>query len=161
MMFFGFIMSCEIDDDNYSVIPDIAFLKSSHRYRIDTDGYSMDIVTIEFNMIDGDGDVGLFAYDTVSPFVGDSSNNFIYQMYVINDGEVKIDTILKENGFRIPHAEQYGLDEVLKAKVIIDFEMPWRSIYPEPIDSIYYSFYIMDRRFHVSNVEWSDTIIFK
>ncbi len=159
-MFISFlIIGCEVDENNYSIIPEIEFINTEHYYDIDTNGFSMDKVKLEFYLVDGDGDIGLRA-DMGWPYVGDSSMNFFPTMYVMSNGEFIQDTLLKVKGYTIPYIDAIGLDKTLKANIFVDFEYSWRNVYPIPLDTIMYSFYVLDRAFHKSNIANTDTIVF-
>lgn len=153
--------ACEVDSNNYSVIPNVEFVNAEASFSVDILGNETKKVSLEFYLIDGDGDVGLWEGIGL-PYVGDSSKNYFSDLYFIKDGELFEDTLVLDSAknFIIPYLGNFGLDNTLKANVIIDYEYTVGNVVDFPYDSVMYSFYVMDRLFHVSNVDWSDTIVF-
>jgi len=152
--------SCEIDKNRYSDVPFIEFIDSKESIGLDDLEVEVYKLQIEFYLIDGDGDVGLPNGELPSPYIGDSAFNFFPILYYFEKGELILDTIATidtARNFIIPSVEKVGLDKTLKANVYIDFEY---SVKLFPYDSIMYSFYVMDRAFNKSNIEWTDTIVF-
>ncbi len=157
-----FFIGCEVDNGNYSKIPDIEFLNAKSGFSTDLLGNETKQVKLEFYLIDGDGNVGLSYHDTIFPFIGDSVFNYFSDIFYLKNGKWYKDTLVLDiaKDFIIPKLDEYlGLDKVLKANVFIDYEYTLQgNLFP--YDTIMYSFYIYDRSLNKSNVEYSDTIVF-
>ncbi len=111
---------------------------------------------IYFTVIDGDDNFGLEKGDTIGVFDTDSifnSNLFITTFYK-QDGkftELYTDYPLK---FRIPKTYVVGLNKYFKAEVKIEISFPLLIYNSDArMDTIYYSFYTVDKSFNYSNVE--------
>lgn len=159
LIFIAFFCACEIDSDKYQNTPKVEFLNSLDSIAHDPLGNLIKKIQIEFYLIDGDGDVGLYG-GMGYPYVGDSSWNYFSSCYYIQNGEILEDTLLIDSvrNFTIPFIETQGLDETLKANVFITYETLTASLFP--YDSLLFSFYVVDRAFNKSNIEWTDTIVF-
>lgn len=152
-------LKCELDTKKYSPVPAIQFLSSEVKKESGVPGFNFDVATIEFYLIDGDGDFGLGDGDTLPPFIGDSVNNFFFTQYLVTDGLLVEDTSLKITAYKIPRIDIQGNDKTIKAKVYVDFEYDTKNNYDPPLDSLMYSFFVLDRALNKSNIEWTDTII--
>lgn len=151
-------VACEVDNTEYSSTPSIKFLNSEVGFGFDLIGNEVKLLTLEFYLIDGDGDFGL-PESPEPPYVGDSAFNYFFDLYYIENSELILSPILEDSAkyYRIPYLPTYGLDPTLKANVYIDYEFT-KTLFP--YDSVMFAFYVMDRAFNKSNVEWTDTIVF-
>ena len=109
---------------------------------------------ITFDFTDGDGNLGLPELDeNTNPELPDSLKyNFYLQQYDLNGYEfVKVP---EENGgllkFRIPYLDK----QPLKGTIDLDISYPI-IIY----DTVFYTFYIVDRSFNQSNTDSTDVIV--
>lgn len=118
-------------------------------------GNSIFVGKMELSFTDGDGDVGLAQPD--STVVDDSLKyNFFSSMYSMNNGVFeKIEGPRGEQKFRIPYISREGQNKTLKGTISVDFE--YKII---EYDTIFYTFYMMDRAFHRSNTDTSEVLVF-
>ncbi len=150
IILFLFCRCVEIEE--YSEIPDISFKSITVTDTVDgllNPAYRVDL---KFDVVDGDGDIGLHTYDTAAPH----DVNFFLKLYQIEDGimnEVTMQTPL--NG-RIPYIQIDGQNTTLSA------EIHRISYYTKPVpwDSVKFEFYIKDRALHSSNIDTSITVYF-
>ena len=155
-LFLAFLISsCEIESVDYPPEPQIEYLNTDISVGLTILDQTQIDIKLSFYLIDGDGDVGLTQNDIYPPY----DANFFPTLYGIKDGEMKIDTNLIADKYRIPYVGDLGHDNTLKAEITIDFEYPYNDAFPFPYDSIVYAFYMVDRALNKSNVAWSDTII--
>lgn len=154
-----FMAGCELESTDYPPEPTVEFKNAEVSYAEDKLGNLIKKVELQFYLIDGDGNIGLSQTDTVFPFTGDSSYNFFPTLYVYDSNEFVIDTSIKVANYKIPSVGDLGQDNTLKADIFVDFEYT-TALNGFPYDSIMYSFYVLDRSFNKSNVEWTDTIVF-
>lgn len=146
---------CKLESVDYPPEPDIEFLQTNITIVQNALGQNQINIELKFYLIDGDGDVGLTQEDVYPPY----DANFYPTFHGIKNGELKIDTTLIADTYRIPWVGDLGQDNTLKAEIAIDFEYPFNDQYPFPYDSIVYSFYMVDRALNESNVAWTDTIV--
>ena len=117
-------------------------------------GNSIFLGKLEMKFTDGDGDVGLVQPDSAET-VDSLKFNLFSTLYNLNNGVFeKIEGPVGEQNFRIPYIERKGQNKTLKGTITIDFE--YKLI---EYDTVFYTFYIMDRAFHRSNTDTSDVII--
>lgn len=150
-----FLLSCELEKVEYPVEPQIEFMKTSVEINQNPLGQDQINIKLTFYLIDGDGDVGLLDFDTVSPY----DANFFPSFYKVEDGKMNLDTTFIADKYRIPWVGDLGQDKALKAEISVDFEYPYSEQFPFPHDSILYSFYMLDRSLNSSNIAWTDTIV--
>jgi hypothetical protein len=114
--------------------------------------------TLTFDFEDGDGDIG-FEASLDSLFLPDSIkyNLFLTLHERVNGAYREIDTseLLSPPYYRIPPLDREGQNKTLKGEISVDIEY-----YTIDYDTLRYSFYLMDRAFHRSNVDTTDEIIF-
>jgi hypothetical protein len=103
-----------------------------------------------FSFIDGNGDFGLSAADTLPPFTKNTNNLFI-SMYKKSNNQY---TLIQPNfiGYRCDVPSPTGQDQTLigQATVHMNGVMNVPSFIP---DTFMLKFYIQDRAFHNSNVD--------
>ena len=136
-------------------IPLISFKSFILKDTTDALGNEGKIGELTFDFEDGDGDIGLTQPDSLSV---DSTNfNLFFTLFGKIDGEF---TEVSENdletplNYRIPYIEKEGQNKALKGEIQIDF------IYLLfEYDTFKYSFYLVDRALHKSNVETTPEII--
>jgi hypothetical protein len=107
-----------------------------------------------FDFEDGDGDIGLKPTDSLSV---DSTNLFL-TMYSKTDGtftEVSGEDLKTTLNYRIPYIEREGQNKALIGEIQVDFDYLLTFEY----DTIKYSFFIVDRALHKSNVETTPEIV--
>ena len=69
--------------------------------------------------------------------------------------EVDTSELLSPPYYRIPPLDREGQNKTLKGEISVDIEY-----FTIDYDTLRYSFYLMDRAFHRSNVDTTDEIIF-
>jgi hypothetical protein len=142
----------------YPDSPVIDYKKFSLYITNDTLGNKILQGTIEFTFTDGDGDVGLSQPSNDTTQLPDTLRyNFFTSLYDFkNDTFRKITGPVGEQNFRIPYMERTGQNKTLKGTITVDLQ------YFKPItyDTIFYTFYMMDRQFHHSNTDTTDIIVF-
>lgn len=114
--------------------------------------------TLTFDFEDGDGDIG-FVASPDSLFLPDSFkyNLFLTLHEMVNGDYREVDTseLLSPPYYRIPPLDREGQNKTLKGEISVDIEY-----FTIEYDTLRYSFYLMDRAFHRSNVDTTDEIIF-
>jgi len=140
--------------------PAIEFLTVRTIDTVDKLGNHFLINKINFRLIDGDGDVGNEAPDTLHNY-----NNTFLTMYKKNNGifekhiliNLSLDTIPLE--YRIPQLPiSGGQDKALKSVVTISLETV--DLKKLPFDTLKYEIYMHDRAGHISNtIETNEIII--
>ena len=110
---------------------------------------------LDIDFTDGDGDVGMD--QPSSPDLPDTLqfNLFLNLYEVINKMPVKIEGPVGELKYRIPYMERIGQNKTLQGTITIEIE--YKSI---EYDTIFYTFYILDRAFNRSNTDTTALIIF-
>ncbi len=125
-------------------------------YRTTDDlGNSIFLGKMEVKFTDGDGNVGLIQPDSAE--VADSLKfNFFSTLYTMDNGEFKkVEGTEGAQNFRIPYIKREGQNKTLSGTIYIEYE--YKLI---EHDTIFYTFYMMDRSFNKSNTDTSDVIIF-
>jgi hypothetical protein len=148
------IVSCEETTETYSDEPVVDYQGFGIYISEDALGNKVVIGRISFDFIDGDGNLGLPPLEENSnPLLPDSLKyNFYLQLYDLQGYEyVKIPEsqggILK---YRIPFLNK----QPLKGTMDLDIS------YPVIVhDTIFYTFYIVDRSFNRSNTDTTDVIV--
>jgi len=135
-------------------IPSISFKSFILIDTTDVLGNEGKIGELTFDFEDGDGDIGLTQPDSLSV---DSSNfNLFFTLFSKTDGEfieVSEDDLETPLNYRIPYIKKEGQNKALKGEIQIDF------IYLLfEYDTIKYSFFIVDRALHKSNIETTPEI---
>ena len=113
---------------------------------------------LTFYFEDGDGDIGFYAsLDSLNQPDSLRYNLFLF-LHERVDGKYRmIDTSELESKpfYRIPPLDREGQNKTLKGEIEVEIEY-----YTIDYDTLKYSFYIMDRAFHKSNVDTTTEIIF-
>ena len=135
-------------------IPSISFKSFILIDTIDALGNEGKIGELTFDFEDGDGDIGLTQPDSLSV---DSTNfNLFFTLFGKIDGEfieVSENDLETPLNYRIPYIEKEGQNKALKGEIQIDFIY---LLFEH--DTIKYSFFIVDRALHKSNVETTPEI---
>jgi hypothetical protein len=148
------LASCEEIDPQYPDTPEIEYQGFDLYISVDQLGNKSIVGKLSFRFTDGDGNVGLYPLaDSTGKYQPDSLKyNFFLQLY-----DLKKDTFEKvppeEGGvmkYRIPYLD----NEPLSGTIDLDIS------YPVIVhDTIFYTFYIMDRDFNHSNTDTTDVIV--
>jgi hypothetical protein len=149
------LASC-IKEEQYPIIPQIEF--GSFATARDISGKdSLGAVTISYT--DGDGDIGLFSWDTIEPY---KYNYYLKFMQVINKQlvEVKpVDSTVTFNA-RIPILTPAGRNKNIKGDITMNLELYFaRNLLQS--DTVAFEIYIKDRALHSSNVVESPLYVLK
>lgn len=147
-------LSCQ-KIESLSEIPFISFKSFILKDTVDALGNEGKIGELIFAFKDGDGDIGLTQPDSLS---SDSTNfNLFFTLYYKTNGEfteVSGDDLETPLNYRTPYIEREGQNKSLTGEIKVDF------IYLLfEYDTIKYSFFLVDRAMHKSNVETTPEII--
>lgn len=130
-----------------------------------------DSAIISITFVDGDGDIGLNAGDTLAPF--NPSSFYYYNVYLVYyemmDGNwVKGTADPAGNNFptadsivfkmRIPNITPIGQNKALKGELKLTLEPNYYNPVSHHNDSIKYKIFLIDRALHISNIVETDTI---
>ncbi|MEG1573114.1 MAG: hypothetical protein RR328_06140 [Bacteroidales bacterium] len=118
-----------------------------------------------FYFQDGDGDIGLFTYDTLAPYIGE----YRYNIYFIpfekkNDSvydtlrSVRPPYINRIYKYRIKYIEAVNANKALKGEIQWDMKDFDRLQQEFPKKTIRFQVYIYDRALHISNKIYSPDI---
>ncbi len=155
VLFFTGLAGC-IKEDQYPIIPRIEF--GSFATAKDINGKdSLGAVTITYT--DGDGDIGLYSWDTIEPR---KYNFYLKFMQVVNKQlvEVKpVDSTITFNS-RIPILTPAGRNKNIKGNITMYLEL----YFARPLlksDTVAFEIYIKDRALNSSNVVESPLFLLK
>ncbi len=140
------LTSC-IKEDQYPIEPVIQYQGFGVMSDINNHD-SLGQLTISYT--DGDGDIGLYDYDTIEPY----KYNFYMKFMYMKNGQmtelIPSDTNLGFNA-RIPILTPAGKNKNIKGEISIDLEL----YYAWPLlesDTIGFEVFIKDRAQHISNI---------
>ncbi len=139
--------------EKVSEIPQIKFVDVPVKDTLDDLGNHVRRATLIFTLIDGNGDIGLQDYDTLSPFNSGSKyyNNLYIDVYKrVQNQQVAI-PLKNPSYFRTKYIEPQGINKVLQCTLKVDLDF----ILPIDFDSCEFVFYMYDRALHQSNIESS------
>jgi len=145
---------------NIETIPEIPAISfKSFTLARATDDLGNDILTgqLIFSFQDGDGDIGLNAPDSVPE--GDTSYfNLFFTLFEKTQGNYRMISnkdLPAPLYYRIPYMEKEGNNKTLKGDIEVEFE--YLTI---DYDTIRYTFFLLDRAGHKSNVDTTTDIGF-
>jgi len=148
------LVSCSESTEVYPDVPVVDYQGFGIYISEDELGNKVILGRITFDFTDGDGNLGLPPLeDNTNPLLPDSLKyNFYLQLYDLKGYEfIKIPEskggILK---YRIPYMNKHPL----KGTMDLDISYPV-IVY----DTLFYTFYIMDRSFNRSNTDTTDVIV--
>lgn len=144
--------------------PTTPFLTMKYLYLSDTvDALENPVkrFTFVFDLLDGDGDVGLRTADTTGVFHPDSlyHYNCYLDMYDVNDNDTALVELNAPLQFRIPYLEPEGGNKNLEAEVFLDVDMTIGTQLLE-YEYVLFELYIYDRSFNKSNTIQSPAVPF-
>jgi hypothetical protein len=147
------LVSCE-EIRSYPETPEIAY-KSFNLYRTtDVLGNNIILGKLEFDFTDGDGNLGI-----EQPEDSESDDSLKYNLFLSlysrESGVFEKKEDIGSLSFRIPYIERQGQNKTLKGSITIDLE--YKKI---DYDTLFYTFYILDRDFNRSNTDTTDVLIF-
>lgn len=111
-------------------------------------------IELEVYLVDGDGNIGLYSYDTVPP--SDTSKFYITE-YRKEDGVFEPYEYDEPLSFRLPYLQPTGQDKTLKCTIRVDLFYPDTLV--SQIDTLRYDLYVVDRSRNKSNVVSSQEIV--
>lgn len=146
------IAACE-KPQMYPNEPSIEFIKVRLKDTIDNETLQNEVKRIElfFQVVDGDGNVGLNQEDTFDRFHFDSlyyHNLFIYFHKKIDGEYVNSDTLK----YRVPYYEPIGQNKYIKADIKVIYNLSKELI---DFDTVAMEFFVVDRSFTHSNTIWT------
>lgn len=135
--------------------PEITFIDQDLVDTVDALGNVIKRMDIEVYLVDGDGNIGLFYYDTISP--SDTSKFYIFEYRKKNGVFVQQDYEEPQH-FRLPYLQPRGQDKTLRCTIRVEVS------YTEPeyseMDTVQYRLFVVDRSEKKSNVITTPEIIF-
>jgi len=139
--------SCEKADE-YSEIPFIEFKEFTFEIE-EKNGFVNQIGNLSFDFVDGNGDIGFFenSDSTISEEIYDG---FVYEFIKQNDTFIPNDTIK----FVLPFFEEGVYRKHIKGEMKFKIYLIEREN-----DTLKYSFQIMDREYHLSNLDSTPELI--
>lgn len=120
-------------------------------------------VKLVFDLIDGDGDVGLSEGDTTGPYHRDSLyyyNLFIKEFEKVGDDYIEVTDVEFPRYYRIPDLSPEGQNKTLKASISVEMEYRYSSANPLPFKEFKYFYYLVDRALNKSNEDTSSLVVF-
>lgn len=138
--------------------PEVNFKKVVLTDSFDALGNKVKRLTLVFNVVDGNGDIGLREQDTISPFVGEYRYNCYTTLYEKIDGELVPAELSAPYNFRIPYVEPQGQNKLLKADIYLDMDFTVYGNGELLYDSIAFDFFIYDRSLNQSNIDKTPVI---
>jgi hypothetical protein len=139
-------------------VPRVEFKSFILDYKINALNQEILTGTLTFDFEDGDGDIGFEASPDTLRLPDSLKYNLFLTLHERVDGKYrKVDTA--ELGsppfYRIPPLDREGQNKTLRGEISVDIEY-----FTIDYDTLRYSFYLMDRSYHRSNVDTTDEIIF-
>lgn len=161
LVLFGaiFMYTCT-SPKNEPVAPNITFKNILLADSFDALGNKVKLCRLCFNVLDGNGDIGLSDADTLGPYHKDSLYyyNLFSKLYEIKNGQpIAIDEPAPRN-YRIPYIVPLGQNKMLMADIYIDMDFTFNQQQELMYDSVMFEFYVVDRALTKSNTERSINI---
>jgi hypothetical protein len=140
-------------EESFSIIPVISLVEFK--------GYGQDSAICRINFTDGDGDVGLDPFDTITPYNRTSKYfNDLFLVYYYDTAGVwkpfnmhpadtiksQFDTLMYT--YRIPNLTQNGQAQALQGEIKVKIPAP----YAIPHQTYKYTIMLVDRALHHSNI---------
>ena len=142
-----FLTACE-KAEKYSEIPNIKYID----FNFDVEqlsGFENQVGFLQFEFIDGNGDIGFFE-NSDSVIDAEIPDVFIYEHTKVNGNFIKTDTI----NYLMP----YFTDGVYRKHIKGEIEIKIYFI-NRISDTVKYEFQIMDREYHLSNIESTPELV--
>ena len=150
-----FLFSCE-PIQKYPDVPTVEYKAFNLYASQDALGNNILLGELDIDFTDGDGDIGIEQPDSSALADSLKYNLFLKLWKAENNEWVPAEDQANVQNFRIPYIERTGQNKTLSGTITVSLE--YKSI---EYDSIRYTFYLIDRQFHKSNVDTTETIIFK
>ena len=159
ILFAGWVLffSCR-KIESYPVIPSIEFRSFTIRDTFYTSlGSQGKVGELIFSFVDGDGDIG-FLSDSIATDTTSIYDLFLTLYEKLNGEFFKVDDLEPPLNYHLPYIEREGQNKTLKGEIQVKIE--YFELFKELLnyDTIKFEFFIIDRAFHKSNVEETDTI---
>jgi len=139
-------------------IPKITFKSFILEEKVNPLGQEILTGELTFDFEDGDGDIGFDARSDSLDQPDSVKYNLFLTLHEKVDGVYReVDTSELESPpyYRIPPLDREGQNKTLIGEIVVDIEY-----YVIEYDTLRYSFYIMDRAYHRSNVDTTSEIVF-
>ncbi len=156
------VLSCK-KIEIYPDEPSITFESVEVKDSIDILDNPIKYVKLTFNVIDGNGDIGLSADDTTGPFHRDSAyyyNLIVREYELVGEDYVEVDDVEFPRNYRIPNLTPTGQNKTLIADISVEMEYRYSDLDPLPFNTFKYFFYLYDRDLNKSNTDTSTLIVF-
>ncbi len=155
------LLGCKKTVD-YPDIPAVSFTEVTSMDSVDALGNRVKRVTVTFQLIDGNGDMGLDAIDNTGPFAEDSAYYFNLILKTFK-GENGIFTAVPDSEgikkYRIPNITPSGQNKTLIADISVTLEYPFSNAGSLPFKEFRYEFYVIDRSLNFSNTDTTSVIV--
>lgn len=147
----------------YSNIPQIKFKQVTLFDTIDTLGTKNKGYKLRFNLIDGDGNIGLKIDDSIGYEIDTIYlNNFLASFYEIKNGDTVMIDSLYQYCYKIPNEIMpYGQNKTLIADVYINYLFPYDANGNLEYDSVMLDFFVIDTSLNKSNIEKTPVLSLK
>lgn len=148
------VVACEEIDPQYPDTPEIDYQGFDLFISVDQLGNKNLVGNLSFRFTDGDGNVGLHPLaDSTGMHQADTLKyNFFLQLYDLKNNV--FEKVSREDGGELKYRIPYLDKEPLSGTIELELSYPI-IIY----DTIFYTFYIMDRDFNHSNTDTTDVIV--
>lgn len=148
-----FFVACE-EIRSYPDSPIIEYKTFNIYSSVDPLGNNILVGQLKFDFTDGDGDLGIKP-DTSIDVADSLKYNLFLSLYSKDGNDFEKVKDLPSLNYRIPYIEREGQNKTLKGTITVELE--YKTI---EYDTIFYSFYIMDRQYNKSNTDSTEIIIF-
>lgn len=155
------LLGCEKTVD-YPDIPSVNFTEVTSMDSVDALGNRVKRVTVTFQLIDGNGDIGLDPTDNTGPFAEDSAYyfNLFLKTYTGENGTFSaLPDSVGIKKYRIPNITPSGQNKTLIADISVSIEYPFSEADPLPFKEFRYEFYVIDRSLNFSNTDTTSVIV--
>lgn len=146
-----FLLSSCSNKLEYSDIPEIEFKDFLLSYYEDALNNKTYLGILKFNVVDGDGDIGYYDRDTIYNY--DTSKVYLTLYRKCGNEYVEKEDSLPYE-YQIPYITPAGKSKSIKAEIVIEI------FFPEPLDTMKFDFFIVDRAMNKSNVSSTYDFVF-
>lgn len=139
---------------SYPDVPQVTYKGFNLYLTEDILGNKILLAKLEIEFIDGNGDIGI-KQSTEDELPDSLKYNLFLSLFKIeNDEAVKVEGSEGELKYRLPFIERIGQNKTLKGTIYVDIE--YKTI---EYDTIFYTFYLIDREFNKSNTDTTELIV--
>jgi len=146
------ILTCScVEYPEYPNEPSIEFIEAIPYFANDTLGNLEKNIQLKFTLYDGVGDIG---HTQQSP----NARDFFSEFFVKKNGNFHpiSDFVADTSNYIIPQLRANNDDKFVKAEVTIDIPHTANTF---PFDTVYFTFYVIDRAGNKSNTDSSNVLI--